>query len=283
MLDADGNLLNMNRAGLDLIEADSLDQVKGQCIYPLVSGEHREAFQDLVRDVFQGKPRSMEFKIAGLKGRVRWLYTKAVPMRNSAGDIVSLLSVTDDITSRKEAEEKLRQSEEKYKLLVEATHTGYVILDSSGRVIDANQEYVGMTGHEALDEILGRSVVEWTAEYDLERNAEAVRKCADTGYVRGLLIDYVSRDGRITPIEINADVMHIDDTVRIYTLCRDVSGQRLLEEERLKAQKLESIGTLAGGIAHDFNNLLQGVFGYISLAKMSLDSPDRIKSHAAAG
>jgi nitrogen-specific signal transduction histidine kinase/ActR/RegA family two-component response regulator len=51
----------------------------------------------------------------------------------------------------------------------------------------------------------------------------------------------------------------------------DITEKHLLEEERLKTQKLESIGTLAGGIAHDFNNMLQGIFGYISMAKMTLD------------
>ena len=55
----------------------------------------------------------------------------------------------------------------------------------------------------------------------------------------------------------------------------NITEKHLLEEERLKTQKLEAIGTLAGGIAHDFNNLLQGIFGYISMAKITLDQKDR--------
>ncbi len=55
----------------------------------------------------------------------------------------------------------------------------------------------------------------------------------------------------------------------------NITEKHLLEEERLKTQKLESIGTLAGGIAHDFNNLLQGIFGYISLAKLTIDEKER--------
>jgi len=55
----------------------------------------------------------------------------------------------------------------------------------------------------------------------------------------------------------------------------DITERHLLEEERLKTQKLESIGTLAGGIAHDFNNLLQGIFGYISMAKLTLDEREK--------
>ena len=56
---------------------------------------------------------------------------------------------------------------------------------------------------------------------------------------------------------------------------RDITERRRLEGELVKAQKLEAIGTLAGGIAHDFNNLLQGLFGYISLAKLNLGRRDK--------
>ncbi|MBI4974457.1 MAG: PAS domain-containing protein [Candidatus Omnitrophica bacterium] len=96
----------MNRAGLNMIQADSLEQVQGQSVYPLVAEEHREAFKALVQDVFQGKSGALEFKIIGLKGRPCWLYSHAVPLRNNRGDIVFALSVTDDITQRKLAEEE---------------------------------------------------------------------------------------------------------------------------------------------------------------------------------
>lgn len=110
----------MNRAGLDMIQADSLDQVKGQCVYPLVVEEHREAFQTLIKDVFQGKSGAQEFKVIGLKGRPCWLYSKVVPLRNDHGEIVSALSVTVDITERKQTEEeRLKLISELQKALTE--------------------------------------------------------------------------------------------------------------------------------------------------------------------
>ena len=63
----------------------------------------------------------------------------------------------------------------------------------------------------------------------------------------------------------------------------NITEKHLLEEMRLKTQKLEAIGTLAGGIAHDFNNLLQAVFGYISLAKMEVDEEGQPRSHVGPG
>jgi len=76
---------------------------------------------------------------------------------------------------------------------------------------------------------------------------------------------------------MNISSVHIeyDGRPSMVGFLNDISEKRLLEDERLKTQKLESIGTLAGGIAHDFNNLLQGVFGFISMAKLTYNQKEK--------
>jgi PAS domain S-box-containing protein len=108
LLDADGNLLMMNRAGLDMIDADTLEQVKGKCVCPLVTESSRDAFIELNRQVFQGVPGTLQFEAIGLKGRHVWLETHAVPFRNENGDIVALLGITRDITEQIRSETLLR-------------------------------------------------------------------------------------------------------------------------------------------------------------------------------
>lgn len=135
-----------------------------------------------------------------------------------------------DISARKQTETALRESEKKYRTLVETTDTGYLILDSKGKVTDANQEYIRLSGHKSLEEILGRSVVEWTAAHDRERNAGEVAKCLQQGYVRGLEIDYVDAQGRITPIEINATVITTGQSFQIVSLCRDITERKQAQE-----------------------------------------------------
>jgi PAS domain S-box-containing protein len=127
---------------------------------------------------------------------------------------------------RKRAEEALRESEEKYRALIETTGTGYVIVDMQGRVIDANPEYVRLTGRRALQEILGRRVTEWTAQHDLARTAEAVRRCAELGFTRNLEIEHVNGEGKCTPIEVNATAVLAAGGVRIVGLCRDITERR---------------------------------------------------------
>jgi len=111
MVDAQGNLIMMNRAGLDMIEADTFEQMKGQCICPFITSEHRQDFMDLTARVFEGQSGTLMFEMTGLKGRHLWLETRAVPFRNEKNEIIALLGITRDITERRKLEEQLRQSQ----------------------------------------------------------------------------------------------------------------------------------------------------------------------------
>jgi PAS domain S-box-containing protein len=147
-----------------------------------------------------------------------------------------------DITERKRAEEALRNSEEKYRKLVDTTDTGYVIVDSGGCVLDANQRYVEMAGHQNLEEILGRSVLEWTDPADVEKNRQAVRLCGEQGFTRNFEVGYVDRAGKVTPIEINATVVTEDSGPRILALCRDITKRKRAEQTiRESEQRYRSI------------------------------------------
>ena len=141
-----------------------------------------------------------------------------------------LRSTVETAFYRHRADKRVRDSEELYRALVETTDTGYVILDQEGRVLDANPEYLRLSGHVNIEEIRGRSVVEWTAEHDRNRNAEAVRKCFRHGFVRNLEIDYVDKSGNVTPIEINATVVSMSGGTCIVTLCRDTTERKRMED-----------------------------------------------------
>lgn len=170
-------------------------------------------------------------------GSCHWMVSK-FPILDSQGEIELVGGISIDISDFKRAEEALRESENKYRALIETTETGYLILDPQGRVLDANREYVRLSGHEALDQILGRNVIEWTAPYDLERNAAEVKKCAIQGFARNLQVDYVSRRGQITPVEINATIVGSGDSAKIVSLCHDITKRKQEEEAALEQFKL---------------------------------------------
>jgi len=147
-----------------------------------------------------------------------------------------IVSLLEDITLRKETEKALRESESRYRALVETTGTGYVIINKEGRVLDANREYVRLTGRKDLKEVLGRSVLDWTAPYEKEKNAAAVADCAAKGFIYNFEVDYAGPSGKIIPVEVNATVMQKDGVPQILTLCRDISERRNSEKRLLESE-----------------------------------------------
>ena len=107
---ADGTLLDMNPAGLALIEAESAAAVVGQCVYFLVAPEYREEFRALNEHVCQGHRGRLEFELVGLRGTRRWMETHAVPLCNPADGALIQLAITRDITERKQMEAELKQA-----------------------------------------------------------------------------------------------------------------------------------------------------------------------------
>ena len=125
LLNNNNELIDMNRSGLAMIEADTLDQVKMKSIINIINEPYRKAFNQLTKNVYNGNSGELEFEITGLKGTQRWLETSAVPLKNADGVIYSLLGVTRDITERKKAEIRLIESEEKFRFSSFCYITGY--------------------------------------------------------------------------------------------------------------------------------------------------------------
>jgi PAS domain S-box-containing protein len=247
LMDRSGRVVRTNRAASALL---------GREVTELVGRPCAEVLGDIPATPWRLLERSPSGTVSGLEAQVRTRSGRLVPVsitcdlvRDKREKITGVLAVVRDITELQKAEQDLRRSEEKYRTLVETTTTGFLIVDPGGRVLDANAEYVRLTGHQRLEEIVGRCVVEWTAPHDRERNAAEVQKCFERGFVRNLEIDYVDRQGRVTPIEINATVMQTDQGPRILSLCRDISERRRARKELERSnQELQQYGFF---VAHE--------------------------------
>ena len=108
----------------------------------------------------QGQPLQLEEGYLR-EGQKAFVQTFKAPVRDAGGEVIGLLGVFTDITDKKLAQIRMEESEVKYRTLIETIDAGYVIVDQDGTVIDANPEYVRLTGESRLEEILGRKVTEW--------------------------------------------------------------------------------------------------------------------------
>lgn len=249
MSGADGVIVKVNRAICEMSGFSPEDMV-GHHSREFNHPEDMKTAASLVGKLFSGEVPSFTVQKRYRKkdGSFLWTELTAAGIRGPGGRVPFGLAIVQDITERKRAQEALTASENKYRLLVETTGTGYLILDGEGRVIDANAEYVRISGHHALEDILGRTVVEWTASYDVDRNAKEVEKCYRKGLVRQLEIDYVHPDGKIIPIDINATCLDTEDGRRIVCLCRDITERREAQEALRASEERYELAVRAAGV-----------------------------------
>lgn len=181
LLAPDGSLLQMNPAGLAMIEADSIEQVIGTRIEEkVVCAEYRAAFAALREKACGGEPGGLEFEIEGLKGGRRWLETHVVPLRNTLGAITSVLGVTRDITERRRVRLALRESERRIRALLDASSESTLLLEPDGRILAINRFGAERFG-KAPESLVGVNFFDLLPPALAEARRVALQAAAQTG------------------------------------------------------------------------------------------------------
>ncbi len=152
IVDPRGKLMQMNPAGLSMLEADTLETAKMYSLTDFVLPEHRAPFIDLHKRVMEGESGSVTFEMVGLKGTHRWLETHATPMRDAKGNIIALLGVTRDVTQRLESENELRKRTQ----AIEQSPNSIIITDFKANIEYVNTAFIENTGY-TLEEVIGKN------------------------------------------------------------------------------------------------------------------------------
>jgi PAS domain S-box-containing protein len=214
-----------------------------------------------------------------MDGAVRYIKAASRTFHEQNGKARRMIGTNIDITERKLAEEALRESEEKYRSIINASPLDITISDLEGRILMVSPMALTFFGYKLEDEMIGHLLTEFIIPEDHERalaNITLKLQGIKTGPAeyRGL-----RQDGSSFDLEANADLIRdaSGQPNKIVIIVIDITERkkaederRIMEERLQQADKMESIGRLAGGIAHDFNNLLMGIQGYASLTKMNL-------------
>ncbi|MCX7627828.1 MAG: ATP-binding protein, partial [Methylophilaceae bacterium] len=138
----DGALLQMNRAGLNMLEVDSVEEARAMGLQKFILPEFYEGFIALHRKVCAGGSGQLQFQIKGRRGTVRWMETHAAPLRDLKGEVIAQLAVTRDITERKTIENALHVQQEQLQLMLETSPIAVrVVAAEHGKVLFANRSY----------------------------------------------------------------------------------------------------------------------------------------------
>lgn len=284
LLDAESNLLLMNRAGLGMIGAESFEQVKGQCVLPLVNEAYRNAFVELTQNVFQDISGTLEFEITGLRGRKVWMNSMVVPFRDENNKIIAALAISRDISELKRSEEALLKSEERFKGIAESMADWIWEIDSTGRFTyssESSKKILGLTS----EEVIGKTLYDFIDPLESSRIREIFEEHSiNKTPIKNLENWKITIDGRKVCLLTNG-VPILDskeELIGYRGVDSDVTEQRNLERQASQQQKLESIGLLAGGIAHDFNNMLVPIFGYTEMIHVRHAADEKTSAYTSS-
>jgi PAS domain S-box-containing protein len=193
-----------------------------------------------------------------------------VPDRATDGEIRGMVSFVQDVTKQKQAERALRDSEERFRRMVEIAVEGIWIVDTTGRTTFVNNRMADILGY-TREEMLGRQCFEFFAPEERERarlefEERRVELCK-TLTAEPHEQHFRHKDGSSVWLDITGTPMTdgSDSFTGVLKMCADVTERKKNEQRLRQAQRLESLGILAGGVAHDFNNLLTAIIGNASL------------------
>jgi two-component system cell cycle sensor histidine kinase/response regulator CckA len=222
-------------------------------------------------------------------GSLKHVEITASYIRDASGRPVEILGVSRDATVRVEAERALRESEARFRTLIERSTDMIVLLDGAARITFWSPSATEALGWESGD-LVGRDFLGLIHPDDVEGAAETVRRIlAGGGSTARVAVRIQHKRGNWRSIDGPCRNLLADPAVRALVLnARDVTAQLQLEAQYRQAQKLESIGRLAGGIAHDFNNLLTVILSSSEVLKQDRDKgvavdPEDIDQIHAAG
>lgn len=225
---ADGTLLEINPAGLAMLEAGSFDELTGRQVTSFVVSEHRHAFKALSEKTFGGESGMLEFEIVGIKGARRWLETHTAPLRNAQGHIFALLAVARDVTERKRADEKIRASEKKYRDLFESATDAIFVLDLEGNFIDVNKAAYTRLGY-TKEEMLALHAGMLDPPEFAARVPERLTQIRERG-VSVFESAHLRKDGTTMPVEVNSRMTEYGGRQVYFSIIRDITERKKAEQ-----------------------------------------------------
>lgn len=252
LLDKDGIVLEMNPAGLSMIEADREDQVIGQNVLGLILPQYRTLFKKLITNVFKGHSQKLVFEVQGFKGRKLWMETNCVPFKNSANEITALLSVTRDITESKKAEALLLASEERYRYLFNNNPSSIIIWDEETfNILEVNDTAAELYGY-SKEEFLQLSVLDLRSEEErpnfLKIVEQQLRKKEFTK--KTMLWKHITSKGSMVMVEITSHKITYKGKQAILALGNNITEKIKLEnslnEERQMRQQQVTEAVISG-------------------------------------
>ncbi len=250
----------------------------------------KKVFETFNRVYRTGKPaKGFDWEVIRADGSKAHVDTSVTLITDAAGNPIGFRGIARDITDRKQAEKDLRESEEKYRQLLNYAPAGIYEVDfTKGKLVSVNNVMSEYTGY-SKDELLNMSAPDFLTRESQKQMQDRIARLMKGERIYGSA-EYKARtkDGREFWMLVNARYFY-DKSGKLQSamvVAHDITDRKRAQEEKERledrlqqAQKMEAIGTLAGGIAHDFNNILSVIIGYTELILMNGNVEAEVKQN----
>ena len=244
-------------------------------VKPVEPDEFIKIIQGLIRGVEKGKVEPKTLVLEEEEKEVFKLYSERLVKKLE----MKMLDLKREMTNRQQAEDELRESEERFRTIADFTYDGEFWIGPDGHYIYVSPSCKRITGYGPEEFVNDPGLLEKIVHPDDHSTVVSHLRASQINQM-GLSIDFriITRSGDERWISHNCQPVY--DAGGTYlgrrASNRDISKRKKMQEELMKAKRLESLGVLAGGIAHDFNNILTSVLGNISLAKMDIRPDSKV-------
>ena len=269
-VDKDGYYRFVNRRYQELYGIPQ-SEIIGKHYRELLGEAASEQISGYVKRVLSGERVSFEEDLPYANGGRRWVRADYVPDADSKGNVKGFFGLITDITEQKNAEEALRESEERFSIVFQSSPASIAIArDKDGKLIDVNPAWEKMTGV-TREEALGRTSIEldlWVNPSDRERLLSKLRQ---GGAARDLEFQFRRKSGSVSDMLLSAELIELAGESYLLTLAQDITSRKQLEKQVLATQKMNTIAQLAGGVAHEVRNPLNAILAITEALSLDLE------------
>ena len=260
-----GRAIRWNRAFNDITGYTDEEIAGMTALYSYYSPDDQERAAAFVQEVLKTGSGTLEVELICKNGRKVPTEYKVSVINGEEGASKYIISIGRDVTERKRAEGALRESEEKYRMLVETANDA-IFVAQDGVSKFANRKAEELTGY-STEELLQVSFVDFIHPDDRAKVIDRHRRrLMGEKPTSTYTLRIINKSGVEKTVQLNAVLIQWKDRPATLNFVRDITQQTKLEAQLQQAQKMEAVGTLTGGIAHDFNNILGIIVGNTELA-----------------
>lgn len=244
----------------------------GSSIFPLLPQSDQAGFSVHLDRALRGERVTLQKNVEEFGDSSQWHEFTYQPIHDADGEVIAVGLSVLDVGARKETEQNLEESEERFWSIFESAQFGMTITDDRGRFIHANPAFQELLGYDE-DELRGEPFL-WVVHPDDRDHAGRELNPVDEAVRRSIRFEtrYVRKDDEPVWSDVVAwPIRNRDDEVQyVVAVVIDISEQKRFEHQIQQAEKMQAVGRLASGFAHEFNNLLMAIAGYAHAVEREL-------------